>query len=230
MLIWEVWKLLYLCSVWNSESCIKCRCFSFFVSVICVFKRELGYLEPDGEFIGRAPDSYQPFLLLLLKIKNEKIGDICHIFPVFWEFFPQIFRKIPKYFSHILTWILFWGFFFMAMFHVLNRFQKAYLHFFMLNPSFGMSAMYATSKNWKTNTGSYVLSEKGKMLKNKQRHLLQAVIQISICFFFPWLPVFPPKMYLIIIHHPRWIGQWADNRKKEKQQCFCIANKDPFLI
>jgi hypothetical protein len=34
----------------------------------------------------------------------------------------------------------------MAMFHVLNRFQKAYLHFFMLNPSFGMFAMYATSK------------------------------------------------------------------------------------
>jgi hypothetical protein len=32
---------------------------------------------------------------------------------------------------------------------------------------------------------------------------------------FPWLPVFPSKMYLSIIHHPRWIGQWADKGKKE---------------
>jgi hypothetical protein len=62
---------------------------------------------------------------------------------------------------------------------------------------------------------SYVLLEKGKMLKNKRRHLLQAVIQISTCFFFPWLPVFPSKMYLSIIHHPRWIGQWADKGKKD---------------
>jgi hypothetical protein len=51
---------------------------------------------------------------------------------------------------------------------------------------------------------------------------LQAVIQISTCFFFPCLPVFPSKMYLSIIHHPRWIGQWADKEKKRSSSAFVL--------